>query len=138
MKSHGRRPETSGTRLLVDSVPVGSGGLLQLRDELTDALAKQAPDGSSVVLLTASPPNGLRPSNNLTIVAQSKPGLGWAGRWWWYNQRLPRLARHYDVDVVYSLSGILAARAVRDFAGVDTINNMLPFSPAEMAQFPLF
>jgi glycosyltransferase involved in cell wall biosynthesis len=137
MKAQSSQPKALGIRVLIDSVPVGSGGLLQLRDELTDALSKHAPPGSSVVLLTASPSGGLRPSDNLTIVPQNKPKLGWVGRWWWYNRRLPQLAREYQADVVYSLSGILTARATRDVAGVNTVNNMLPFSPADTEPFPL-
>jgi len=124
-------------RMLIDSVTVGSGGMLQLRDELSRAAARQAPERSSVVLLAASSTGELPPSDNLTIVPVEKPKWGWGGRWWWYNRTLPRLARQYEADVVYSLSGILTARARRDMASITTVNNMIPFSPAEMKRFPL-
>src|SRR5688500_4716999 len=121
-------------RLLIDSVPVGSGGLLHLRDELSRAAARQAPAESSVILLAASPPSSLRSRTGLTVVALKKPGSGWIGRWWWYNRVLPRLTRRYDADVVYSLSGILPARVARHVACVTTVNNMVPFSPSETAE----
>jgi len=114
-------------RMLIDSVTVGSGGMLQLRDELSRAAARQAPERSSVVLLAASSTGELPPSDNLTIVPVEKPKWGWGGRWWWYNRTLPRLARQYEADVVYSLSGILTARARRDMASITTVNNMIPF-----------
>jgi glycosyltransferase involved in cell wall biosynthesis len=115
-------------RLLIDSVTVGSGGLLQLRDELSKAAAAQAPRGSRVLLLTTSESVGLRDVANLEILSLKKPRWGWVGRWWWYSRTLPRLARRNNADVIYSLSGILTARTARDSAIVTSVNNMLPFS----------
>lgn len=120
-------------RLLIDSVPVRSGGLLQLRDELSKAAARHAPSGSSVTLLAASRSDDSGKTDNLTVVSLPRPRWGWLGRWWWYNRALPRLAQRHEADVVYSLSGILTANTVQDVGGVTSVNNMVPFSPADMA-----
>lgn len=122
--------------LLFDSVPVRSGGLIQLRDELTRAIARQAPVGNGVVLLSAAAESST-PTTNLEVIKHQRPKWGWAGRWWWYNHSLPRLARRHSADVVYSLSGILGARAASNFPSITSINNMVPFSPVERAQLPL-
>jgi glycosyltransferase involved in cell wall biosynthesis len=115
-------------RLLIDSVPVGSGGLLQLRDELSTSAAKHAPPGCSVILLAASGSMNIDAATNLTIVQVDKPKWRWAGRWWWYNRTLPRLASLYEADVIYSLSGILTAKSASKAGTVTTVNNMVPFS----------
>jgi glycosyltransferase involved in cell wall biosynthesis len=54
----------------------------------------------------------------------------------WFSRELPEIARARGADVVYSLSGILSPALCREFATVNTINNMLPFTPEEIRHYP--
>jgi glycosyltransferase involved in cell wall biosynthesis len=81
---------------------------------------------------------GLQNADNFTVVYIDKPKWSWAGRWWWYNKTLPRLARFYEADVLYSLSGILTASAMRRVGTVTTVNNMVPFSEGDGTKLPFW
>jgi len=122
--------------LLVDSVPVASPGILQLRNEFATVLATQTGDADRVVLLSASAGPQSRRVGRLTEVPVAKPRAGWAGRWWWYNVELPRLARVHKADVVFSMSGILSSKLCRTTATLGTVNNMLPFMPDNLDLYP--
>jgi glycosyltransferase involved in cell wall biosynthesis len=123
-------------RLLIDSVFAGSGGALQLRNELAPAIAGNAEEGSDVVLLAATS-DDLPSGAKLTVSTYTRPPGGWLGRWWWYNRALPRIARDYRADTVYFLSGIVPRSAARLFPSVTNFNNMIPFSPEQMGRYPL-
>lgn len=133
--SHMPGPATRRLRLLVDSVPVGSPGILQLRDEFARVFASGR-HGGEVVLLAAGPEVKPRHEGSLTVVPAPRPPAGWAGRWWWYHHELPRLVLAHRADVVFSMSGILSPRLRRTAATVTTVNNMLPFTPDSLRVYP--
>jgi glycosyltransferase involved in cell wall biosynthesis len=125
-------------RLLIDAVPLGSPGIIQLRDELAKSVEEFTPAESDVVLLT--PPDSCRlvGSKKLQIVTVEKPGGGWVGRWKWYNSLLPKIGKDQGAKIVYSLSGILSKRLCESFGTVTTVNNMLPFAPERRSQYSFF
>jgi len=125
-------------RLLIDSVTVGSPGVIQLRDELTNSLKENVPAGADIVLLLPRGNRNMYGSSKLRVVNVAKPTIGWVGRWHWYRIALPNIAREYKADVVYSLSGILSKKLCNSLGTVTTVNNMIPFTPEVLRMYPLF
>jgi glycosyltransferase involved in cell wall biosynthesis len=125
-------------RLLIDAVPIGSPGIIALRDELARSVEECTPEDSDVVLLIPPGPSKITGSRKLQIVTVEKPGGGWLGRWKWYHSLLPRIGRDHSAEVIYSLSGILSKRLCESFGTVTTVNNMLPFTPERLSQYPFF
>ncbi len=122
-------------RLLIDSVPCGSPGIIAVRDDLSRALGQRAPEGSEAVLLAASevPENG---AGKLRIIRHAAPAGNWAGRWMWYQRSLPALAEQLQADVLYSMGSIVSSVLGRRLPTVTNINNMLPFMPVAAASYP--
>ena len=149
-------------RLLIDTVPIGSPGMLQLRTELCSAIEQAMPAGQEAILLlgegngriaaqaTAASRDALEKirvenmkdleskTGDLEVFHIEKPDVGWLSRRRYYNETLPRLAREHSADVVYSMSGIVSRNLCRGFGTVSTINNMLPFTPRKVGGIELY
>lgn len=119
-------------RVLFDSIYVTSPGGLMLRNELTRALAGHASPEGDVVLLATDPPPYLYSIEGLTVVEVPRPGRNWISRWLWHRRELPRMARHFRAEAVYSLSGVVSSALRRTVATVTTCNNMLLFDRTHM------
>ena len=125
-------------KLLIDAVMVRSPGLIQLCRELSSAIEKTAPDECDAVLLTTPGVYEKSMFNHLSVITMNSPTGGWVGRWYWYNIMLPKIARKYNADVLYSLSGILSESLYKSLGVVNSINNMVPFEPTMMGKGCLF
>jgi glycosyltransferase involved in cell wall biosynthesis len=123
-------------RLLIDSVNVGSPGGLQNQVEIAVAAARRCPPGCDVVTLRAQDANGFTISAVPNLTEEFHPRLpGWRGMRRWFHEELPRHAARHRADVVYSLSGILSRPIARQAATVNSINNMIPFTPEHIRHF---
>lgn len=125
-------------RLLIDSVPLGSPGAIQLRDELARSIEECAPEGCDAVLLMPPGPCKVTSSSKLRVVTVEKPGGGWIGRWRWYNSLLLKIAKEHRANILYSLSGILSKKLCESLGTVTTVNNMIPFTPEMPRLYQLF
>jgi len=125
-------------RLLIDSVMMRSPGGIQLRNELVRSVEERAPEDCNVVLLVSSGSCRLVDSDKLRVVAVDPPKGYWVGKWNWYNNILPKLAKNHGANVLYSLSGIVSKKLCESFGVVNTANNMMPFTPEILRTYPLF
>jgi len=123
-------------RLLIDSVNAGSPGGLQNQVEIAVAAARRCPPGCDVVTLRAPDAFEIPPTPNLTEEIHARAGGGWWKLRRWFHDELPRHAERHRADAVYSLSGILSPALTRAAATVNSINNMLPFTPEHIRHFP--
>jgi glycosyltransferase involved in cell wall biosynthesis len=121
-------------RLLIDTVHVGSPGGQQNQLEITRAAHVRRRDGWEIVLLqdAASMPYDA-PGVRVERLARVP---GWTGMWRWYHRDLPAKALDLGADVVYSLSGIVPRALARAVGTVNSVNNMLPFTPIHLRHFP--
>jgi glycosyltransferase involved in cell wall biosynthesis len=124
-------------RLLIDTANVGSPGGFQLQFELARCAEQQCPDGSDVVLVQASDAEEVRSGERLRVISAER-AKGWGGLWRWFNRTLPEIAREHQADVVYSLGGYLSDALCRVSGTVNSVNNMLPFTPHHIRYFPLY
>jgi glycosyltransferase involved in cell wall biosynthesis len=124
-------------RLLIDTVNAGSLGGFQLQMETARCARRCRPDGAEVVFLRAPESSEVEESDAFRVVTHPRAG-GWSGLRRWYARQLPALAREHGADVVYALSGILSDPLYREFGTVSSINNMLPFTPELMRNFPVW
>jgi len=123
-------------RLPIDSVNAGSPGGLQNQVEIAVAAARRCPPGCDVVTLRAPDAFEIPPTPNLTEEIHARAGGGWWKLRRWFHDELPRHAERHRADAVYSLSGILSPALTRAAATVNSINNMLPFTPEHIRHFP--
>ena len=121
-------------RLLIDSVNAGSPGALQNQVEIAVAAARRCPPGCDVVTLRAPDGFPIEPTPNLSEEHHPRSGSWWRLRRW-FHAELPKHATRLNADVVYSLSGILSPGLARAAATVNSINNMLPFTPEHIRHF---
>ena len=124
----------AGTRLLVDAVNLSSPGGSQLQVELARALVSRRPTDGGIHFLTAIP-EALEGIEGVEAVSVTRP-TRWTGMWYWFNRSLPRRARELKPDVIYSPGGIVSKVASREFATMNGVNNMLPFTPEHIRHFP--
>jgi glycosyltransferase involved in cell wall biosynthesis len=122
-------------RLLIDTVNAGSLGGFQLQMETARCARRCRPADSEVVFLRAPDSSPADESEGFRVVDRERAS-GWAALRRWYARELPALAREQACDVVYALSGILSGPLYREFGTVTSINNMLPFTPELMRNFP--
>lgn len=122
-------------RLLIDVVNAGSPGGLQHQVELARSAERCCPAGAELVLLRADGGTDYRieGSDRMRVIAAER-AAGWTGLRRWYGRELPRMAREQRADVVYSL-GILSRQLCRSVATVNSVNNMLPFTPEHIRHF---
>lgn len=123
-------------RLLIDTVNVGSPGGQQNQVEIAQSAERRCLPGWDVVVARAPGGMGFGGSDRLRELTVQRPAGGWAGMWRWFHRDLPRLAARHRADIVYSLSGILSGPLRRRFGTVNSINNMLPFTPLHLRHFP--
>jgi len=122
-------------RLLIDSVNAGSPGALQNQVEIAVAAARRSPPGCEVVTLRAPEGFPIEATPNLSEEHHARAN-GWWGLRRWFHAELPRHARRLEADAVYSLTGILSPELSRVAATVNSVNNMLPFTPEHIRHFP--
>ncbi|MDM8006742.1 MAG: glycosyltransferase family 1 protein [Phycisphaerae bacterium] len=132
-----QRPGTVAMRLLFDTVMMASPGGIQLRDELVRSAHEHAPEHCDVVVLARSGASRWPGSDELNVVAVDPPKGRWVGKWRWYHDILPRLAKVHGADVLYSLSGIVSTGLCRSSGVITTCNNMTPFMPEMLRTYPL-
>lgn len=124
-------------RLLFDAVTIGSPGGAQLEGELVRALGETCPPDREVVVLVGPDADAPEPLPGVRTVRISRPRFGWAGRYYWYHHALVRAVHRHRAGVVYSLTGILSRELVAVCGTVVSVNNMLPFTPEQMREYPL-
>ncbi len=122
-------------RLLIDVVNVASPGGQQNQVEIARSAETRCPPGWDIVVARAPSASKLESSERLQVLTVDRPARGWAGMWRWFHRDLPQLALRHRADVVYSLSGILSGRLWRRFGTVNSVNNMLPFTPLHLRHF---
>jgi len=128
----------SGSRLLVlDAVNVSSPGGMQLQLQLARSALQRRPPGSELLLLQADTEDAPAADPEVRL-ERFPPRRGWGAMARWFARELPGIARARGADAVYSLSGILSPALCREFATVNTINNMLPFTPEQIRYFPFW
>lgn len=130
-------PGAAPVRLVLDAVNVRSPGGVQLQLELARSAARRRPAGAELLFLQAEGAESTEPFDGLRV-ERCPPAQGWRGLGAWFAKGLPAIARARGGNVVYSLSGILSPALCRDFATVNSINNMLPFAPDQIRHFPLW
>jgi glycosyltransferase involved in cell wall biosynthesis len=118
-------------RLVIDIVTVTSPGGMQNNLELAKSAELRCPPDWDVIVLQGPGGFEIEPSDRLRIVTHERP-RGWPAMWGWFRDGLPRAAAAQGADVVYSLSGMLTRNVCRSFATVNSINNMLPFTPEHL------
>jgi len=123
-------------RVLIDTVNVTSPGGIQNGLELAKAAEQCCPDGWDIEVLRAPEGVEIGDSKRLRVRTYDR-SRGWSGFWRWFNITAPSLVREYEVDVFYSLSGFLSRQLHRACGTVNSINNMLPFSPEATPEISL-
>jgi glycosyltransferase involved in cell wall biosynthesis len=123
--------------LLIDAVMVSSPGMQQLQHELTLSSIRQIPRGYKIVLFQNLGSSEVEPQNGLHIEKFSIEKFGYVNRWLWYNVILPKKITEYNVDVLYSLSGIISKKISSLCATISTVNNMVPFTEMQFKHYPL-
>ncbi len=124
-------------RLLIDTVNVSSPGAFQLQVELARSVALRRPAGWDVVYLSAPGAVPIEETPSFRLIAEPRAG-SWRRLRAWFREGLPARVRELDASAIYSLSGFLSPRLCRSCGTVASINNMLPFAPALVREFPLF
>jgi glycosyltransferase involved in cell wall biosynthesis len=124
-------------RLLIDTVNVSSPGAVQLQIELARSVAVRRPADWDIVYLKAPEGAPIEPTESFRVVTESRAG-SWRKLQRWFDKDLPDRVRDLDVHVVYSLSGFLSEPLRRVCGAVSSINNMLPFAPRLVREYPLF
>ncbi|MBU1077728.1 MAG: glycosyltransferase family 4 protein [Spirochaetes bacterium] len=125
-------------RLLIDTVTIASPGILQLKYELISSAIRNMPEGAKIIILQDKKHDLFKASSDVTVENMAKPKGAWIGRWYWYNSKLPKMIKKYNINVFYSLSGILSTFICNKTGTIGTVNNMLPFTEEQIRHFPLF
>jgi glycosyltransferase involved in cell wall biosynthesis len=115
-------------RLLIDNCYFNSPGAIKLQKELITSLVESSPINSEVLLAYNSGERITGKLDTNCICMMKHPHNTWLSRWKWYNIQLLKIAKDYNVDVVFSLSGISSPAIKKYFGTVITINNMEPFT----------
>jgi len=124
-------------RLLIDTVNVSSPGAVQLQIELARSVSARRPPDWDVVYLGAAEGASIEPTESFRVIEAQRAG-GWRRLWRWYAEELPGRARALGAHAVYSLGGFLSGPLIRECGAVSSINNMLPFAPRLVREYPFF
>lgn len=125
-------------KILIDSVTVGSPGGIQLQRELAWAAARTAPTGGQVTLLISKQSPDVEKRVGLDVLKVEVPSGNFKGRWTWYNRVIPRMLKEGGFNVLYAQSGLFSRRSTEVAGVMTTVNNMLPFTPLLMAEYPIW
>lgn len=125
-------------RLLFDNYHSQSLGGLQLQKELVRTIIERAPSDCEI-LLTRNKIGNTTLSNGIkTIYNTNNINNGYTGYLKWYHHELPKVAKENDINVIYSFSGLLSNRVVKNFGTISTVNNMLPFDRKVISSYPIY
>lgn len=124
-------------RVLFDTVNVRSPGGLSQIVEIPRCVEQAGVEDSEVVLLAHRDVLPESDGKRVRVRHAERVG-GLAGFRRWVKRDLPGLGERHRADVVFSLGGMLSRELVRGFATVNYINNMLPFTPELLRDFPLW
>ena len=123
--------------LLVDGLFVNSPGGVQLVCELSCAAAATRPAEAKVFALVPPALEADCRSRGVRLLERPHASRGLLSRWRWHYRELPGLIRRHRIDVVYSFTGIVSKSLCGACGVINTVNNMLPFTPERVAEYPL-
>ena len=116
--------------LLIDSLTLASPGMLNLKKSLVKALLENRSQEDKITLIELESNPVQQKESYLEVQRFQSVKNGWIGRAIWYSKKLPELMKFHETDVLYSMSGIVTPKVTHAGPVVGTVNNMLPFLPA--------